>query len=119
MIVKTHPEDRLQTACVRWFDYQHASLSWALFHVPNGGRRNPKEAARFKAMGVRPGVPDLLLLLPRGGNAYLAIELKAGKNTQTQAQKDYQRRMNANGGVYVIVRSIEDFIETIENYLKP
>lgn len=113
----THGEDTLQMACVRWFDYQHARDSWALFHVPNGGRRNPKEAARFKAMGVRAGVPDLMLLLPRHGYSYLAIELKYGKNTQTQAQKDYERRINANGGVYVVVRSIEEFVETIENYL--
>lgn len=118
MRVVAHPEDSLQMACVRWFDYQHHALSWALFHVPNGGRRDPREAARFKAMGVRPGVPDLLLLLPRGGHAYLAIELKAGRNTQTQSQKDYERHMTATGGLYVVVRSFEEFIDTIEKYLK-
>ena len=59
-----HKEDDLQMACVRWFDLQFSVLSWALFHVPNGGFRNRHEAARFKAMGVRSGVPDLLLLIP-------------------------------------------------------
>ena len=113
-----HGEDTLQIACVRWFDYQHAKESWSLFHVPNGGRRNQKEAARFKAMGVRAGVPDLLLLLPRHGYAYLAIELKYGKNTQTQAQKDYERRINANGGLYTVVRGIDGFIALVDWYLK-
>ena len=29
-------------------------------HVPNGGWRNPVEAAALKALGTTPGVPDLL-----------------------------------------------------------
>ena len=113
-----HKEDDLQMACVRWFDLQFSVLSWALFHVPNGGFRNRHEAARFKAMGVRSGVPDLLLLIPCRKYNYLAIELKAGKNTQTPAQKLYEGHINANGGKYVVVRSVEQFIDEVKTYLR-
>lgn len=115
----THPEDHLQTACVRWWDYAHPGIYWALFHVPNGGKRNAKEAARFKAMGVRPGVPDLLLILPRGGYSFLAVELKAGRNKQTERQVFYQAAIEtASKGKYAVVRSLDEFIDTIEDYLR-
>ena len=62
---KNHFEDDLQVQCVRWFYLQYPKLD--LFHIPNGGSRNRKiskkgvvyspEATRFKAMGVRAGVP--------------------------------------------------------------
>lgn len=112
-----HEEDSLQIACVQWFDLQYRWLSWALFHVPNGGSRNRIEAAKFKAMGVRAGVPDLILLHRSGAYAYLALELKAGKNTQTANQKLYQSKMEADGGKYAVIRSLDAFIETVNEYL--
>lgn len=114
-----HNEDTLQKSCVEWFDLQHRIWSWALFHVPNGGQRNAKEAAKFKAMGVRPGVPDLMLILPRHGYHYLALELKVGKNTQTDRQRAYQTYIETTGGKYAVIRSLDQFIETINEYLKP
>ena len=47
-----------------------------LFHVPNGGLRTKSEAVRFKRAGVKPGVPDLILPVPRGGFHGLFIEMK-------------------------------------------
>lgn len=114
-----HLEDDLQMACVKWFDFQHPMLKALLFHVPNGGHRNAREAARFKAMGVRPGVPDLLLLYPKQGFHFLALELKAGKNTQTYEQKRYESILtNRAGGKYVVIRSIDGFIEAVSSYLE-
>jgi hypothetical protein len=47
-----------------------------LYHIPNGGRRSKAEAGRFKAEGVKPGVPDLCLPVSRGTYHGLYIELK-------------------------------------------
>ena len=112
-----HIEETLQTMCVKWFDLTHPKLSPCLFHVPNGGKRNAKEAARFKAMGVRPGVPDLLLILPNKKYHFLAVELKIGKNVQTENQRNYQRVITAVGGRYEVVRCFDDFEDVIESYL--
>jgi hypothetical protein len=38
-------------------------LAW---HTPNGGFRNPREAAQFKAFGVLPGVLDIQILSSDG-----------------------------------------------------
>lgn len=46
------------------------------YHPANGGKRNPREAAKFKKMGVRPGIPDIVLPVPSGKYPSLYIELK-------------------------------------------
>lgn len=54
------------------------------YAVPNGGNRSPREAARFKAEGVRPGVPDVVVPIPCGQQHGLYIEFK---------KPDLERRM--------------------------
>ena len=115
--MRSHYEDDLQMLCVRWFGYQHNKLAPLLHHSPNGGFRNRKEAARFVGMGTRAGFPDLILLYPSKGYHYLALELKVGKNKQTPLQIEYQRYIEEYGGKYVVIRSIEEFVRTIEDYL--
>lgn len=50
-----------------------------LYHTPNGGKRSGREAAEFQAMGVRSGVPDLILPVARKPFFGLWIELKTYK----------------------------------------
>lgn len=112
-----HEEDRLQIQCVSWFDMQWPRLSPLLFHAANGGRRTKAEAGIFKAMGVRAGFPDLVLLVKNRHYRFLAIELKTPKGRQSPAQKDYQTVFTAIGARYVIVRSFEQFMTEINGYL--
>ena len=48
--MKRHNEDTLQKSCVQWFDLQYRHISWALFHVPNGGQRLPDPKPQPKAV---------------------------------------------------------------------
>ena len=75
-----------------------------LYAVPNGGKRNRIEAARMKGMGVRAGVSDYHLPVPRGIYRGLWIELKAGKNTATPEQKDWIERMRGQGHAAYVCR---------------
>lgn len=109
-------EAKLQKACVRWFRLQHPNL--LLFHVPNGGRRDAREGAKFKAMGVLAGIPDLFLDYPCGMYHGLRIELKAGKGKTTESQQAMLDTYEQNGYKTAIVRSFEEFKETVTNYLK-
>lgn len=68
-----------------------------LLAVPNGGRRAPREAARLKAEGVKPGVSDLLLPLRRDGFAGLWLELKAPGKKPTELQWQWIERMRRAG----------------------
>lgn len=50
---------------------------WALpFAIPNGGLRDKVTAARLKAEGVKPGVPDIFVPHARHGRYGLFIEMK-------------------------------------------
>lgn len=110
-------EHRLQCACVRWFRLAYPQHHHNLFAVPNGGYRTPATAAKIKAEGALPGVSDLILLIARGGYHGLLIELKTDKGRQSEAQREWQRLIEADGYKYVVVRSMEEFIKVVEAYL--
>ena len=62
-----------------------------LLAIPNGSWRHPATAARLKAEGVRPGAPDILLPVPSGKYAGLALEFKRQRNGHlSPAQRAYQ-----------------------------
>lgn len=113
-----HYESKLQQACVRYFRLAYPEYSYMLFAVPNGGSRNAVEARILKAEGVVAGVADLILLVPRSGYGSLCIEMKIGKNTQTDNQKLWQQETEKVGNRYVVVRKFEEFKLAVECYLK-
>lgn len=88
-----------------------------LFAIPNGGHRHPATAAKLKAEGVKRGVPDLCLPVPRGPYHGLYIELKAGKNTATEEQRDWMEALNAQGYCASVCTGWEAAREAIEFYL--
>ena len=116
--LRHHPEEDMQEACVRWFGYAHPRLAPLLHHSPNGGRRNVREAARFRAMGTRAGFPDLFLAVPNRGYHGLFIEMKSREGRQTPAQKEWQSNLTAQGYRYEVCRCLEEFFEIINSYLK-
>lgn len=71
-------EDTEQIALFDWAMIQRCKYPeiGLMFHVPNGGFRIPAEARRFQRMGVRAGVPDVFLPVPRGRYHGLFIEMK-------------------------------------------
>ena len=69
-----------------------------LFHIPNGGGRSKAEAGRFKAEGVKAGVPDLFLPVPRGESHGLFIELKRlDGGSVSKAQKEWIAQLREQG----------------------
>lgn len=124
----SHEEEDLQIACRKWFDLQWGEktvngekIGPLLHHSPNGGKRTVREAARFKAMGTRAGFPDLWLGVPVGDCPYLCLELKTLKkgSAQSTRQHDYERLVKAVGARYVVVRTLQEFITAVNDYLKP
>ena len=110
-----HPESDLQIACVRWFRHQYPKV--LIFAVPNGGKRNAREAARMKAEGTTAGVPDLFIASPRGGYGGLFIEMKAGKGKLTEAQEEMHDRLVVDGYVCDVCRTLESFQKIVQGYL--
>ena len=86
--------------------------------IPNGGKRDAREAARFKAMGVKAGVPDLCLPVPMNGFAGLYIEMKYGKNTPTDKQKEWIKVLKEQGYKVTVCYSGVEATRELENYLQ-
>jgi hypothetical protein len=82
---RLQPEARLQKRIVQWLRMT-AMPGVLFFSVPNEGRRSVVLGAHFKAMGLRPGVADLVIIV-KGRASFL--ELKHGSNTITSEQNDF------------------------------
>ena len=86
--------------------------------IPNGGKRDIRTAAKLKAEGVKPGVPDIFLPVPRGGKHGLYIELKRRKGgTLSAAQEAWIRALTAQGYVCCVCHGWEAARAEIERYM--
>lgn len=113
------PEDKLQSAAIKWFRLQYPEYRLLCFAVPNGGSRNAFEAHKLKLTGVTPGVSDLILLVQRHGYGALCIELKNGKHgKQSPAQHEWELAALSAGNKYVICRNVDEFMSEIMSYLE-
>ena len=113
-----HPEDDLQAGCIQWFDSQYNKYSPLLYHIPNGGKRNVREAARLKKQGVRAGIPDLFLAMANSKHYGLYIEMKALKGVLTDKQKYYIPILQGENYRVEVCRSLDEFMSVINEYVK-
>jgi hypothetical protein len=90
-----------------------------IFHVPNGGKRTKIEASILNGMGVRAGMPDLLLPVARRGYIGLAIELKAyGKaNDYTKVQRDRLIELADEGWLAVLSEGAAPAVDLLRWYV--
>lgn len=81
-------EHDLQKKFFAWLSslLEQNPMLWLAHAIPNGGTRNKIEAAKLKAEGVRSGVPDVFLPIPKKSYHGLYIEFKAGKNKPSTDQ---------------------------------
>ena len=104
-----HPEDDLQAAVAELLDM----LGWLYCHVPNGGKRNLREAARLKRMGVKAGIPDVLIFEPTIHGHGLAIELKVKPNRVTPEQLATMKALGERGWAWQPCYSMSDVMEAL------
>ena len=108
-----------QICLFRWAAFEegkYPELKY-IFHVPNGGKRNITTAKRLKAEGVKAGVPDICLPVPRGQYHGLYIELKAGKNTTTENQDRWLEFLKQQGYCAAVCYGWEKVSKVILRYL--
>lgn len=102
---RRRPEDVLQRQIVQYLDRALGGSAW-FCHVPNGGQRSETEAAIMKGLGVKAGVPDLLIL-DAGRALWLELKSPHGKGP-SDAQMDCHHRLRLARSSVAIVRSLED-----------
>jgi len=109
--MSNQPELKLQQDCFRFFHNQYPNLRGILWKVENERRRNKYEQMIAKSTGLVAGVADLNMLY---NGQFYAIELKTPTGSQTKSQKEWQIVVEKQGGIYVLIRSLEKFKEFVE-----
>ena len=115
---KPQTESQIQKDCVRWFRHRYESIEPLFFSVANGGARNVWTAKIMKDEGVRAGVADLILLIPRHGFAGLLIEMKTPDGKQSDSQKTFERLATQYKYKYVVVRDLPTFQQLMMWYIE-
>lgn len=114
-----HLEDNEQILLFEWAALnqgKYPELEW-MYHIPNGGKRNAREAARLKRMGVKPGVSDVHLPIPRGVYHGLWIEMKSENGKVSPAQSRFLNAMRKHGYKAAVCYGWEEAVAIIEEYL--
>lgn len=112
----THPEADLQIQVADLLRLHEKSRHFIFFSIPNellGSARSNGglgRMARFKRMGLRSGVADLIII--RFGAYFL--ELKTSRGKQSESQKQFQADVIDAGAEYAIAHNIDEAIGALK-----
>jgi hypothetical protein len=108
-----------QCALFQWINDNAAAMPdlAKAFAIPNGGYRNVRTAGRLKAEGVRPGIPDVMLLVARGQYHGLMIEMKRPGGVLSPSQADWHYAFTKDGFKVAIATTWEMARDHILEYL--
>jgi hypothetical protein len=116
-------EEKEQALLVRWSHRVAVrelmpELRW-LHHSPNGGKRDAVTGGQMRALGVKPGFPDLILPVPRGTRPGLAIEMKRpdGTGRATTEQREWLDHFDASDWITCICINAVEARAVICDYL--
>lgn len=106
----------MRAPIIRERDVLKACMDWLaakrVFHwrANTGAMLKPyKGKQHFIRFGIQ-GVPDILAVASLNGK-FVGIECKAPGKDQSVAQKQFQTNLEAAGGRYLLVHSVEELIE--------
>jgi hypothetical protein len=104
------PEHKFQ---IEVLDYLNAfgrrDLYW--FAIPNGELRHINVALRLKAEGVKPGTPDICIMLEDGRSAWL--ELKAKKGRASDEQLGFGARCSRLGHKWACCKTMSEVLDVL------
>lgn len=114
-------EEDEQIALFQWADlmlHKYPELA-LMYHIPNEGKRSLATGGRLKAMGLKKGVPDICLPVPRGKYHGLYVEMKreiGGKLTEDQY--NWLKALDGQGYAVTLCHGWRKAAVEIETYLK-
>lgn len=108
MSEQTH--DRLQAECFQWLWNTYPETRYCCFAVINemkhAGNNRAFNVAKLKAVGMLPGVWDMLFYWK--GVLY-AFDIKVGKDKLSEKQVKFKEAIEKQGGICYEIRTFEQF----------
>jgi hypothetical protein len=109
-------ESDIQIEVVDWFKSKQSEYRFRIFSVPNEGKRKVWYLHKLVRMGLKSGVPDLILEFPEGRMVYLEIKAEKGKLSETQ--QNWLKVSNVfKTPHYIIKGSVEANLSVLEGVL--
>lgn len=109
-----------QEMLFQWAQYasaMHPELN-TLYHIANEGGMGARRGYNRQKQGVKAGVPDICLPVPKGKYGALYIELKRRSGGHvSDAQKRWIAMLNHQGNRAVVCKGFDEAREEIERYL--
>lgn len=104
--------------CVTLWDWMIIKgLATYSFHIPNESKRSKYAGGRLKRIGMRAGVSDYFIAIPRGSYHGLWLEIKVGKNKLTQQQEFFFFDMQMQHYCCRVAYGFDEAKAYIESYL--
>lgn len=107
-------EDQIQASFFQQAWNNYPQIRGLLFSVPNGGSRNQIEAMKFKATGLTPGIPDMILLWE--GKVY-GFEFKTAQGRLSDAQERIHTIWFGAGCPVYVLRSAQDALIQLQKII--
>lgn len=114
-------EARHQQAVIKWSQQPAVRNAWPelalLHHIKNETTEGVKQVAVDRAMGVKKGVPDLCLPVPRGRYHGLYIEMKTDTGRTTAAQNWWGEKLLEQGYMFEVCHGWQSAVRVLQWYL--
>lgn len=100
----------LTSAVIKYLDIQGHYVS----RVQSQGQYSPKRGRWIKSK-VKRGIGDIIACI---NGRMVMIEIKTGKDKQSEWQKETERQVKESGGEYWIIKEISQLIKNYETLTK-
>lgn len=112
-------EESIQKSIIEWISIHPDIKKYSkyIIHIPNEGKRTPRYGKKLKDMGMRPGVSDLFIAIPRKGFNGAWVELKSKSGTLSKSQFEFLKDMEMQNYCTNSCNSFEEFTIFILWYL--
>jgi len=108
-------EDHEQWIVARWLDKEGILF----YHIPNGGKRDKREAAKFKRTGVKAGIPDICIPIPKKQYHGLYGELKRRRGGKlSDKQRYWIDTLSGQGYFTFVAKGADEFIKFVKYYME-
>ena len=109
-------ESDIQIEVVDWFKSKQSEYRMRFFSIPNEGQRKVWFLNKLVKMGLKSGVPDLVIEFPQGRMVYL--EIKAAKGRLSETQKNWLKVSKVfHTPHYVLYGSVDANLSLLEGVL--
>jgi hypothetical protein len=113
-------ENIIQHEIVKWFSQQYPQHRGLLFEINNDSPGGVKQIMKRQAMGMIPGLSDLMFLVP-GRGEYAGIEIKGYQSRHSLehivTQWEWGKKIRDNGGYWIMTSNIDNITLFIEGLM--